>query len=195
MSLHCWGSNGFGPEKTNPFKVLKNKTRQTIIIRLYKRPMTVTQLAQHFELSQPAVFGHIQTLLNAGLVKEVDLPEDQKRYKGEKYYIPGFPIISEEDKKIMEPICKKIGEETTSVYQRHKSELLDALQNTSLSKAGFTFKDLWGWIRVLAFMPVLSMEKERPPQWPSGARFYFYGEIRKDAREPIADQSDDYSTL
>ena len=178
MPLHFWGSNGFGPEKTNPFKVLENETRQIIVTKLYKKPMTVTQLADDLGLSQPALFGHVQTLLDAGLVREADIPEEQKKYKGEKYYRPSFPMISEEDKKIVEPICRKIGEETTKVYQRHKSELLDALEKTPLSKAGFTFRDLWGWIRVLAFLPALSIEKQKPPEWPSGARFYFYGEIR-----------------
>jgi len=182
MSLHFWGSNGFGPEKTNPFKVLENETRQIIVTKLYKKRMTVTQLAEDLGLSQPAVFGHVQTLLEAGLIKEADVPEEEKKYKGEKYYILGFPIISDEDKEIIQPVCKKISEETAKVYELHKEELLELLKGTPLSKAGFTFQDLWGWIRVLAFFPALSIEKEKPPQWPSGARFYFYGEIRPEKK-------------
>ena len=183
MPLNFWGSNGFGPEKNNPFKVLENETRKIIVTKLFKNPLTVTQLAEDLGISQPAVFGHVQILLEAGLIKDADIPQEQKKYKAEKYYIPSFPIISKKDIEIMSPICKKISEEAAEVYRLHKSELLDTLRRTSLYKAGFTFQDLWGWIRVLAFMPTLSLEKEKPPKWPSGARFYFYGEIRKEPKQ------------
>lgn len=173
-SIRFWGSNGFGPNKSNPFKILENDTRKTIIAWLNHHPMTATQIADGLGLSQPTIFEHIQLLIETGLVKEVDIPEKEKPFKTEKYYIPAFPIISDRDKLIVKPICEKIGEELRQAFLRHEGELKEALETTPLGQKGFSLRELWGWIRMLFLQ---SAFKEQPPSWSSGARFYFYGEI------------------
>ena len=124
MTVHFWGSNGFGPEKTNPFRVLDNETKKIIVIKLYKKPMTVTQLADDLGLSQPAVFEHIRTLLETGLVKETDIPQEQRKYKIEKYYIPAFPMISKKDRELMMSVCRKINKKTAKIYKLHRNGTL-----------------------------------------------------------------------
>jgi DNA-binding transcriptional ArsR family regulator len=51
-------------------KALADPTRLAILIRLAQEPASVTDVARQFELSQPAVSGHVQILREAGLLDE-----------------------------------------------------------------------------------------------------------------------------
>jgi DNA-binding transcriptional ArsR family regulator len=50
------------------FAALAHPTRRALLGRLAKGEATVTQLAQPFELSQPAISQHLKVLEDAGLV-------------------------------------------------------------------------------------------------------------------------------
>jgi DNA-binding transcriptional ArsR family regulator len=50
------------------FRALGDRTRRTLLARLAKRPAMVTELAEPFEMSLPAVSRHIRVLESAGLV-------------------------------------------------------------------------------------------------------------------------------
>ena len=62
-----------GPSRSNQldlvFGALANKTRRAVLATLAKAPAMVTELAEPFELSLPAVSRHIRVLEHAGLIK------------------------------------------------------------------------------------------------------------------------------
>jgi DNA-binding transcriptional ArsR family regulator len=51
-------------------KALADPTRLGIMLWLAKHPASVTEIANHFELSQPTVSGHVQLLRDAGLLED-----------------------------------------------------------------------------------------------------------------------------
>ena len=51
-------------------KALSDPTRLTILLRLGRRPASVTELARHLHVSQPTVSAHVQVLREAGLLEE-----------------------------------------------------------------------------------------------------------------------------
>jgi len=51
-------------------KALADPTRLGILLWLAKHPASVTEIANHFELSQPTVSGHVQLLRDAGLLAD-----------------------------------------------------------------------------------------------------------------------------
>lgn len=51
-------------------RALSEPTRVAILLRLAHHPSSVSDLARHFDLSQPAVSGHVQILREAGLLDE-----------------------------------------------------------------------------------------------------------------------------
>ncbi len=51
-------------------KALSDPTRLGILLWLAKHPASVTEIANHFELSQPTVSGHVQLLREAGLLED-----------------------------------------------------------------------------------------------------------------------------
>jgi DNA-binding transcriptional ArsR family regulator len=50
------------------FSAMADPTRRAILVRLAKGEATVTELAEPFEMSQPAVSQHLKVLEDAGLV-------------------------------------------------------------------------------------------------------------------------------
>ena len=51
------------------FSALGDRTRRRLIQRLAREPATITELAEPFEMSLPAVSKHVRVLERAGLVK------------------------------------------------------------------------------------------------------------------------------
>jgi DNA-binding transcriptional ArsR family regulator len=51
-------------------KAFADPTRVAILLRLAREPGSVSEVARHFGLSQPAVSGHVQILREAGLLDE-----------------------------------------------------------------------------------------------------------------------------
>jgi DNA-binding transcriptional ArsR family regulator len=55
------------------FRALGDRTRRKLLVRLAEKPAMVTELAEPFAMSLPAVSRHIRVLEKAGLVsREVD---------------------------------------------------------------------------------------------------------------------------
>ncbi len=52
------------------FHALSDPTRRSILARLIEGQATVTELAEPFTLSQPAISKHLKVLENAGLIEE-----------------------------------------------------------------------------------------------------------------------------
>ena len=54
---------------SNIFSALSDPTRRAILERLEKGELNVTELAEPFAMTQPAVSKHLKVLENAGLIK------------------------------------------------------------------------------------------------------------------------------
>lgn len=121
---------------------LSSETRQIIINKIYKEPKTVTQLAKEIGLSQPAIHKHVAELLKEGLIKEVEVPENERAFKREKYYAPNFPVVLKSDLDIFEPILTRIVEEIAEIIERKRDQLKIGFNKTSLPKRKWTFEDL-----------------------------------------------------
>ena len=52
------------------FSALADPTRRAILLRLTEGPATVTELAEPFEMSGPAVSKHLRVLERAGLIQQ-----------------------------------------------------------------------------------------------------------------------------
>lgn len=62
------------------FAALADSTRRTILARLAKGQATVTELAEPFEMSQPAISKHLKVLERAGLIAmDVDAQRRPRR--------------------------------------------------------------------------------------------------------------------
>jgi DNA-binding transcriptional ArsR family regulator len=121
---------------------LSSETRQIIINKIYKEPKTVTQLAKEIGLSQPAIHKHVTELLKEGLIKEVEVPENERMFKREKYYAPNFPVVLKSDLNVLEPVLTRIVEEIAKIIKRNRSKLRVAFSKTSLPRRKWTFEDL-----------------------------------------------------
>lgn len=51
-------------------KALADPTRVSILLVLAQRPHSITELARHFDLSQPTISAHVQVLREARLIDE-----------------------------------------------------------------------------------------------------------------------------
>jgi len=121
---------------------LSSETRQIIINKIYKEPKTVTQLAKEIGLSQPAIHKHVVELLNEGLIKEVEVPENERAFKREKYYSPTFPVVLKSDLGILEPILMEIVEEVAAIIKKNEDRLKSGFDSTSMPKRLLAFEDL-----------------------------------------------------
>ena len=122
--------------------ILDAETRLLILETIYKEPKTVTQLANEFGLSQPAVHRHVMDMLHVGIIREADLPVSEKRFRVEKYYEPNFPVILESDfeafRKELEDISRKI----VDIFEKEKETLEEEFRKTGLQQKGWTFEDI-----------------------------------------------------
>jgi len=62
-------------------------------------------------LSQPATCKHAREPVTGDPLREVDVPNEQKSYRIDKYYEPSFPVRLHEDVAQLEPACRQIVEE------------------------------------------------------------------------------------
>ena len=132
-------------------RLLDSETRHAMITRLfYKGPMTAKQMADEVGLSPTTVLRHIEMLVDGDVLKEVEVPEDEKAFKRERYYDVTFPIWSVDDQEKMRPIYEKIGGETAEVVKKHLSELKEAYEKTELCGKGWKFDDPDIYSKVMA---------------------------------------------
>jgi len=67
MELHGYGDSG--PDRlTETFAALADPTRRAILARLATGEASVTELAEPFSMSQPAISKHLKVLERAGLI-------------------------------------------------------------------------------------------------------------------------------
>lgn len=69
MVKYAWGPKTETPDRlTATFSALADPTRRAILARLSKGVASVTELAEPFEISLPAISKHLKVLERAGLI-------------------------------------------------------------------------------------------------------------------------------
>ena len=138
VGLHKTGSNLMG--KFND--ATRSETRRIILNRIYREPRTSAQIADDLGLSRVVIAKHLKILLEADLIKEVDVSEERRQYKQERYYTVNFPVLTKKDEHELEELLREIGEEVYGVLDKYEGRLREILQEMSMYKKGWRFEDL-----------------------------------------------------
>lgn len=125
--------------------------RERLVATLAERPRTVAQVANDFGLSQPTMLEQVRRALRDGLIVEVDVPIEQRRTAGERYYAPTVPVIRQADRELLEPACRAIASELAAALTEQRGDLLAAFAMTHLARDGWGFSDLWPFISEMVF--------------------------------------------
>lgn len=126
-------------------------TRERLVAALAGLPRTVAQLAQEFGLSQPTMLEQVRRALRDGLIVEVDVPLEQRRTAGERYYAPTVPVIRQTDRELLEPACRALAAELARALAEQQGDLLAAFAMTHLARDGWEFSELWPYVQEMVF--------------------------------------------
>lgn len=63
------------------FAALADRSRRNMLVRLRKRPLSISELAEPFSMSFAGVAKHIEVLAEAGLIRKVRAPEDGRSFR------------------------------------------------------------------------------------------------------------------
>src|SRR5688500_18968632 len=69
-------------------RLLPDGRKEKILTLVSREPMTIAQLAEELELSNPSVHAHVSEMVASELLRESGAWE--KRHPSERYYEPGF---------------------------------------------------------------------------------------------------------
>lgn len=171
--------------------LISSETKEIILNKTYRQPKTVTQLAKEIGLSQPAIYKHVQELLDSDMLREVDLPSGEKAYRVERYYTPNFPVLLQDDVTHFEASCRKVADHITRVYWEHRHEFQQAFNESSLEERGFNLEDVLDYLysRTRRMARQILEEQGFFPELPlhrDGSRWVYWAE--EVALEPEPDQ-------
>ena len=121
-------------------------SRDRLVAALADRPRTVAQLAQSFGLSQPTMLEQVRRALADGLIVEVEVAPDERRFAAERYYAPAVPVIRAPDAEVLESACQAVSNDVAQVLQENWSDLLAAFAVTHVAREGWTVHDLWPYM-------------------------------------------------
>lgn len=142
--------------------------RERLVAALADRPRTVAQLAQTFGLSQPTILEHVRRALRDGLIVEVRVAEEEKRFVAERYYAPTVPVIRQPDQELLQTACRALADEIGQVLARSRGDLQAAFAMTTLAREGWCFDDLWPYLHEtidrLALQRLAGFPAPTPPQ-------------------------------
>lgn len=85
---------------------------------------------------------HLKILLEADLIKEVDVSEERRQYKQERCYTVNFPVLTKKDEHELEELLREIGEEVYEVLDKYEGRLREVFQEMSMYEKGWRFEDL-----------------------------------------------------
>ncbi|MFL5742748.1 MAG: ArsR/SmtB family transcription factor [Flavisolibacter sp.] len=64
-------------QSLNAFQVIADPSRRQMLVMLSKNNMTISSIAENFEMSRPAVSKHIKILSNAGFISITDIGRER----------------------------------------------------------------------------------------------------------------------
>lgn len=134
------------PARPAPSRLVPFSSRDRLVAALADRPRTVAQLAQTFGLSQPTMLEQVRRALADGLIVEVEVAPEERRFAAERYYAPAVPVIRAPDAEIIESACVAASHEMARVLRDTWSDLLAAFAVTHLAREGWAIDDLWPYM-------------------------------------------------
>jgi predicted ArsR family transcriptional regulator len=99
---------------------LNDGTKERILNAIYRRPRTITQLAELLGISAPAVHRHIVDMLADELVQEVVLEAPQRSRGSERYYRPNFPVVLAADRSALQPVLDELAAEIAAAFHQRR---------------------------------------------------------------------------
>ncbi len=133
-------------ERSSSLRPLRLTSRDRLVAALAERPRTVAQLAQAFGLSQPTMLEQVRRALGDGLIVEVDVAPEERRFAAERYYAPAVPVVRAPDVDLLESACRAAADDVAAVLTTSWSDLLAAFSMTHLAREGWTIDDLWPYL-------------------------------------------------
>lgn len=189
MALSFWSSGQHGNKKRyNPWTYLTKPAAMKILDALFREgPMTLKQLSASTGLSTTTVSKHLHDLLEMQLLREVDVPEEDRRFKVEKFYEPSFPIFTQEDQKKVKMIQREIGEKVAEVVIENIRRFEEVFETTDARKRGWSFED--HAVRFYMLQPSYHSVLTRRghlsdwPKRPGGNWWWVFGEEKPDEKQ------------
>src|SRR5215218_4816061 len=160
---------------------LNDGTKELILNAIYRRPRTITQLAELQGISAPAVHRHVVDMLANELIQEVDLAARQRSRGSERYYRPNFPVVLAADRTALQPVLQDLAADIAAVFQQRQEALAHAFADTSLPARGEPVEPLLHYFYATATRLArarLEAEGALPP-WPEhadGSRWLWWAE-------------------
>src|SRR5215212_5561372 len=99
---------------------LNDGTKELILNAVYRQPRTIAQLAQLLDLAPPTVHRHVTDLLASELIREVRVPEEERRSAVERFYQPTFPIVHAADRAALQPVLDELADGIAKVFRERQ---------------------------------------------------------------------------
>lgn len=116
--------------------------RERLVAALADRPRTVAQLAQTFGLSQPTMLEQVRRAFRDGLIVEVQVAEEERRFPSERYYAPAVPVVREPDRELLQSACRALADAVATAVATNRADVQAAFAMTHLAREGWEFDDL-----------------------------------------------------
>ena len=120
--------------------------RERLVAALADRPCTVAQLAQAFGLSQPTMLDQVRRALRDGVIVEVAVADDERRFPSERYYATAVPVIRQPDRELLESACRGLADDVAEALAKRWCDVHAAFALTHLAREGWAFNDLWPYL-------------------------------------------------
>ncbi|HEV2109403.1 MAG TPA: winged helix-turn-helix domain-containing protein [Thermomicrobiales bacterium] len=120
--------------------------RERLVAALADQPRTVAQLARTFSLSQPTMLEQVRRAVRDGLVVEVQVPEEERRFAAERYYAPAVPVIRGPDSELLASACRALADDVAVSLMSNLGDMHAAYAVTTLAREGWSFDDIWPYV-------------------------------------------------
>ena len=120
--------------------------RERLVAALADRPRTVAQLAQAFGLSQPTMLEQVRRALRDGLITEVAVAAEERRFPSERYYAPAVPVVRGPDRELLESACRALADDMAAAFAKNRGDVRAAFALTHLAREGWEFDDVWPYL-------------------------------------------------
>ncbi len=160
---------------------LRDGTKEHILNLIYRRPHTITQLAQQLGISQPAVHRHVSEMVASDLIREVEVSAAERGSPVERFYRPNFPVVLASDRAAFQPVLEQLAREFAAAFRDSHEALVMAFKWTSLPGHEERFEALLHYLyTTVARLAREQLEQDGVlPPWPEhgdGSRWVWWAE-------------------
>jgi DNA-binding transcriptional ArsR family regulator len=160
-------------------RLFADGTKEKILNSLARGPRTVAAVADELGLSRPSVLVHVQQMMESELLRET--PQEARRFAGERFYEPNFPIVKAHEQGTLDVACAEIADQLSSIVEQKLTSLRAAFAKTELAGRGWEFEDVAQYLFACIQRQTREQLEARgrlPPAAPhaNGTRWTFWAE-------------------